>query len=213
VSIYHKLAPALYYSPVPERLPSPTQLLYPPSPCSSTDEPILPAISRPSSRSPLPSLSTLASVALPSPPSRLNGGYAMTFATSSPGASTAGQGTTPVSREPIPFSSTLWLSFPFSRNSLTRCHIADLPKLHNINNALVEKGRSWFSSVQCLWPFPKASRPTATNKSQNRRYQEPKSREELGAGDKEKESVRLANWTAKASYTATIRKRYATAWS
>jgi len=95
VSIYHKLAPALYYSPVPERLPSPTQLLYPPSPCSSTDEPILPAISRPSSRSPLPSLSTLASVALPSPPSRLNGGYAMTFATSSPGASTAGQGTTP----------------------------------------------------------------------------------------------------------------------
>ncbi|KAI5781251.1 hypothetical protein EDC01DRAFT_619861, partial [Geopyxis carbonaria] len=91
----NKLAPALYYSPAPERLPSPHQLLHPPSPAPSncSDETTLPAISRPTSRSPLPSLSTLASVALPSPPSRLGG--LMTFATSSPGASTAGQGTTP----------------------------------------------------------------------------------------------------------------------
>ncbi|KAG0128029.1 hypothetical protein HOY82DRAFT_580361 [Tuber indicum] len=90
----HKLAPtALFYSPAPERLPSPHHLLHP---TSGSDETILPSISRTPSRSPLPSLNnTLASVALPSPPLRINGGFPMTFATSSPGASTAGQGTTP----------------------------------------------------------------------------------------------------------------------
>ncbi|KAH0612562.1 uncharacterized protein H6S33_008942 [Morchella sextelata] len=90
----HKLAPtALFYSPAPEQLlPSPHHLLHP---TPNNDSPRLPSISRTSSISPLPSLNTLASVALPSPPLRLNGGFAMTFATSSPGASTAGQGTTP----------------------------------------------------------------------------------------------------------------------
>ncbi|KAF3184010.1 hypothetical protein TWF751_000027 [Orbilia oligospora] len=87
------------------RLPSPHQLFDLPRHHQSEDEPrLLPAIdgsSRASSRSPLlslPALSVLASVATPSPVPPLrqpNGGYSMTFVTSSPSANPHGQGNQP----------------------------------------------------------------------------------------------------------------------
>lgn len=55
---------------------------------------------------------------------RLNGVFAMTFATSSPGASTAGQGTTPVNFSPhitfFSYATTFQENFLISCSMLTR---------------------------------------------------------------------------------------------
>lgn len=117
----------------------------------------------------------------------------MTYATAAP-ATSGGQGNNPVS---LAFCCSgfvalccgkslimlLSLSHQTAIDMATdlRCfhHLAHLPELYDEHNAVMAPGRDGLGAVQCLWSFPEASRSPAAHQSQDRRDQEPESRQNL----------------------------------